>query len=54
VERQMVDFEEQHPGEVPVSALVLMNRLSDYFFIISRFINHTNKVSEIEWIASKN
>ncbi len=54
VERQMVDFEEQHPGEVPASALVLMNRLSDYFFILSRFINHMNKVSEIEWIAFKN
>jgi len=31
IERQLVDFEEQHPGEVPTLALQFMNRLSDYF-----------------------
>ena len=53
VERQMVDFEEQHPGEIPESALRFINRLSDYFFILARFVNHTKKIEEIHWIPVK-
>ncbi|MDO9183551.1 MAG: cob(I)yrinic acid a,c-diamide adenosyltransferase [Bacteriovorax sp.] len=53
VERQMVDFEDQHPGEIPESALIYMNRLSDYFFILSRYINHLKNIKEINWIALK-
>jgi cob(I)alamin adenosyltransferase len=53
VERQMVDFEEQHPGEIPESALRFMNRLSDYFFILSRYLNQAKKVDEINWIPVK-
>lgn len=53
VERQMVDFGEHHIGEIPTSALIFMNRLSDYFFILSRYINHLKKVNEINWIALK-
>lgn len=54
VERQMVDFETQHPGEVPDGALVFINRLSDYFFMLSRDLNAAKKVEEIKWIPSKN
>jgi cob(I)alamin adenosyltransferase len=50
VERQLVDFEDMHAGEVPVSALAFMNRLSDYFFILSRFVNFLEKREEIKWI----
>lgn len=50
IERQMVDFEEQHPGEVPENALQYMNRLSDYFFILSRYLNSTNKIEETQWV----
>lgn len=34
-----------------VNPIVLkyLNRLSDYFFVLSRFIAHTNKVNEIPW-----
>lgn len=53
VERQMVDFEDQHPGEVPESALRFMNRLSDYFFILARYANHLKKIEEINWIPVK-
>lgn len=53
VERQMVDFETQHPGEVPDSALIFINRLSDYFFMLSRALNASKKVEEIKWIPSK-
>ncbi|MDD4974286.1 MAG: cob(I)yrinic acid a,c-diamide adenosyltransferase [Bacteriovorax sp.] len=53
VERQLVDFEDQHPGEVPESGLRFINRLSDYFFILARYANHLKKIEEIQWIPSK-
>jgi cob(I)alamin adenosyltransferase len=53
VERQMVDFETQHPGEIPASALIFINRLSDYFFMLSRALNALKKVEEIKWIPTK-
>ena len=49
IERQMVEFENQEPGEVPENALKYINRLSDYFFILSRYINLNKNVSEIKW-----
>ena len=49
IERQMVDFEEQNPGEVPENALQYMNRLSDYFFILSRYLNYIQKNDETLW-----
>jgi cob(I)alamin adenosyltransferase len=53
VERQIVDFEEQHPGEIPVNALCMINRLSDYFFILARWLNQSLKIEEIKWISKK-
>lgn len=53
VERQMVDFEEHHKGEVPSSGLKFVNRLSDYLFIVARFVNQKKQVSEINWIPVK-
>ena len=50
IERQMVDFEEQHPGEIPENALRYINRMSDYFFILSRFINFKKKIEETQWL----
>lgn len=50
VERQMVDFEDQNPGEVPEGALRFINRLSDYFFILSRFLNASKNIDETLWI----
>lgn len=50
VERQMVDFEEGNKGEIPESSLIFINRLSDYFFILARYLNHSKQVEEINWI----
>lgn len=50
VERQMVDFEETHRGEVPEKALQFVNRLSDYFFILSRYLNSSKKIEEPLWV----
>jgi cob(I)alamin adenosyltransferase len=53
IERQMVDFETQHAGEIPESARVFINRLSDYFFMLARALNAAKSVEEIKWIPSK-
>ncbi|RPJ78426.1 MAG: cob(I)yrinic acid a,c-diamide adenosyltransferase [Alphaproteobacteria bacterium] len=50
VERQLVDFEDVQAGEVPGSALAFINRLSDYFFILARYLNHSKQIEEINWI----
>lgn len=50
IERQMVDFEDQHPGEIPDLSLKYVNRLSDYFFILSRYINAKKQIKETIWI----
>lgn len=34
---------------VPKEVLPFLNRLSDYFFVLARFINHTMGISDPEW-----
>lgn len=52
LERQMVDFEDQHVGEIPSITLKFINRLSDYFFILSRYINFVKKKEEHLWMPN--
>jgi cob(I)alamin adenosyltransferase len=52
VERQMVEFESLNKGEVPAFGIEYVNRLSDYFFILSRNINHHQGINEKEWIPN--
>jgi cob(I)alamin adenosyltransferase len=49
----MVDFEDQHSGEIPENGLIFMNRLSDYFFTLARFVNNLKNTKEIPWISTK-
>ena len=53
IERQLVDFNDHNPGEAPDFSMQYLNRLSDYFFILSRFINHSEGVNEVNWVAKK-
>lgn len=53
VERGLVDFEEHHQEEIPENAFRFINRLSDYFFILARFLNQSKKIEEINWIPAK-
>lgn len=50
IEREMVDFEEHNPGDIPENALEYMNRLSDYFFILARYLNSSDKIEETQWV----
>jgi cob(I)alamin adenosyltransferase len=52
LERSIVDFQDKLPNEVSDLDLKFINRLSDYFFIMSRFLNMKAGKTEINWIAS--
>jgi cob(I)alamin adenosyltransferase len=50
VERKIVHYHQLSKEELPENALVFINRLSDYLFILARYSNKVNKVQEINWI----
>lgn len=52
VERTLVSFENINKGEIPENALMLLNRLSDYFFVLSRFVNYKLSIPETIWIPN--
>lgn len=47
VERKLIAFEASE--ELPEKAVIFMNRLSDYFFLLSRYINKKLSHKEILW-----
>lgn len=53
IEREMVAFNLKHPGDLSEESMHFINRLSDYFFICSRFINHSKNINETKWIPNK-
>jgi cob(I)alamin adenosyltransferase len=46
-ERQVVSLMQKE--EVDTSILIYLNRLSDLFFTVARFVNHLEKKKEIAW-----
>ena len=49
IERNLVDFDENNPGEIPQNAMIFINRLSDYLFVMARYINFVTKEDEVIW-----
>lgn len=49
IERKMIQFKLQHQEELPIHAAPFMNRLSDFFFVLSRFVNIKLGVTEEPW-----
>jgi cob(I)alamin adenosyltransferase len=49
VERKLVEFETQRPEQFINNANILLNRLSDYLFILARYILKEEKESEVIW-----
>jgi cob(I)alamin adenosyltransferase len=49
VERKLVNFSQQTSEELPEHALVFINRLSDYFFVLARHLNRVAGREEITW-----
>lgn len=49
VERKMVDFMTIRKEPLPENSLIFMNRLSDYFFVLARYINKHFQINETPW-----
>lgn len=49
VERKLINYHLISKEELPANSIVFLNRLSDYFFVLSRYVNKVKKVSETEW-----
>ncbi len=49
VERKLVGFETSYPDEVIENGVVLLNRLSDYLFVLARLANMKGGHDEIKW-----
>jgi cob(I)alamin adenosyltransferase len=49
VERKLVAFENDYPDQVIDNANVLLNRLSDYLFILARYVMKIDNEQEITW-----
>ncbi|MBC74845.1 MAG: ATP:cob(I)alamin adenosyltransferase [Halobacteriovoraceae bacterium] len=48
-ERRLVQFSKAHPTETPENSIQFLNRLSDYLFIYSRYINLKLGEKETIW-----
>ncbi len=49
IERKMIQFRVHHEEELPVHAAPFMNRLSDFFFVLARYVNVKSNVEEVPW-----
>jgi cob(I)alamin adenosyltransferase len=49
VERKLIDFHQATKEELPSNSMVFLNRLSDYFFVLSRHVNKILGSEEIAW-----
>jgi len=49
VERKIVKYADATHEELPSNALVFLNRLSDYFFVLARYVNKVLGAEEILW-----
>lgn len=53
VERKMIQYHLQSAEKLPENSLQYMNRLSDYFFVLARYINKVQGGGEVIWKSQK-
>jgi cob(I)alamin adenosyltransferase len=53
VERKLIDYFQTTKEELPANSIIFLNRLSDYLFVLARFVNKIKSVEEIEWKPRK-
>lgn len=53
VERKIIHFHNVSKEDLPQNSIIFLNRLSDYFFILARYVNKVKGVSEINWKPRK-
>lgn len=49
VERKLVLYKEETKEELPAYSLIFVNRLSDYFFVLARYLSKAENAEEIAW-----
>lgn len=49
VERKLIRFHHQTKEQIPDNGLIFLNRLSDYLFVLGRYVNKHQKGSERLW-----
>jgi cob(I)alamin adenosyltransferase len=52
-ERSCVHLNSLPGEEIDRWVLIYLNRLSDYLFVLSRFANHLENISDIPWVPRK-
>jgi cob(I)alamin adenosyltransferase len=53
VERKLIAYNEHTKEELPQNSLQFLNRLSDYFFVLARYVNHKEARPEQAWKPRK-
>jgi cob(I)alamin adenosyltransferase len=53
VERKIIKYFKVTKEELPENSIIFLNRLSDYLFVLARYVNHKKKVEEISWKPRK-
>ncbi len=53
VERKLIDYFQTTKEELPANSIIFLNRLSDYLFVLARYVNKVKSVEEIEWKPRK-
>jgi cob(I)alamin adenosyltransferase len=53
VERKLVHYYYQTKEDLPHNSLIFLNRLSDYLFVLARYINKFKRTNEINWKPRK-
>lgn len=48
-ERKAIHFQIESGEELPHNCVIFLNRLSDYFFMLARYVNKMKKTEEINW-----
>lgn len=51
IERNLVSFSHHSPEEIPLNSLEYINRLSDYLFVMARYVNLKLQREEVIWKA---
>jgi cob(I)alamin adenosyltransferase len=49
VERKLITYIDESKEPAPDNSIQFLNRLSDYFFVLSRYVNYKTGIKEIIW-----
>lgn len=53
VERKIILYYETTKEELPMNSVIFLNRLSDFLFVLARYVNKVKGVEEINWKPRK-